>query len=123
MNQPSTSSTRGMSKGMFLAMFLIPCVLTYVIGWVSPLVGLATAGVGWVVLRVVLAILYVWMAVASWMRGAANGGKWAVALPLTAGVFDVFLAFVPFVPSVLNIVALVVGTRNRLAAASTAHDQ
>ena len=120
MNQPSTLSAGGMSKGLFLAMFLIPCVLTYVVGWVSPLIGLATAGVGWVVLRGVLALLYVWMAVASFARGAANGSKWAIALPVAAGVFDVFLAFVPFVPTIFNIVALVVGTRNGRAAAPTA---
>ena len=112
MNQPSTLSARGMSKGMFLAMFLIPFVLTYFVGWLSPLVGIATLGGGWVAMKLVLAVLYVWMAGASWVRGAANGSKWAVALPLTAGVFDVVLAFVPFVPTVLNIIALVVGVRN-----------
>ena len=111
MNQPPTSTARGMSKGMFLAMFLMPCVLTYIVGWVSPLIGALTAGVGWFLLRVVLAVLYIWMAAASWFRGAANGSRWAVALPLAAGVFDVFIFFVPFVPTVFNIVALVVGVR------------
>ncbi len=122
MNQPSTWSARGMSKGVFLAMFLIPFVLTYVVGWLSPLIGLvgvATGdGGGWIASKLVHAVLYIWMAGASWARGAANGSKWAAALPLTAGVFDVFLAFVPFVPTVLNIVALVVGVQNGRAAAA-----
>ena len=111
MNQPPTSSARGMSKGMFLAMFLIPCVLTYIVGGAGLLIGAVTAGVGWFLLRVVLAVLYIWMAAASWSRGAANGSRWAVVLPLAAGVFDVFIFFVPFVPTVFNIVALVVGVR------------
>ena len=104
-------AARGMSKGMFLALFLIPCILTYVIGWVSPLIGMATAGVGWMVLRGVMAVLYIWMAAASFFRGRANGTSWAVVLPLAGGVFDVFIPFLPFVPSVFNVIALLVGMR------------
>ena len=40
-NQPSTIAATGMSKGMFLAMFLIPCILTYIAGWLSLFIGLA----------------------------------------------------------------------------------
>lgn len=112
MDAPSAVTAGGMSKGMFLAMFLIPCALTYILGWVSPLIGLATAGVGWFVVRGVMVLLYIWMAAASFLRGGANGTRWAVVLPLAAGVFDVFLALVPFVPSVFNVIALVVGVRD-----------
>ena len=109
MNEPAPVRRRGISKGAFLALFLIPCVLTYIVGWVSPLLGLATAGVGYVLARTVIGGLYIWMAVASFMRGTANGKQWAVVLPLVAGIFDVFLVVVPLVPSVFNVVALVVG--------------
>ena len=102
----------GMSEGVFLAMFLIPCALTYIVGWVSPLMGLATLGVGWIVLKGFMALLYVWMAVASFLRGTANGRQWAVALPIGAGVVDVLFPFLPFVPTVLNILALVLGLRS-----------
>ncbi len=104
MNQFARIVAQGMSKGMFLAAFLIPCALTYPLG----------------LFKFLLPILYVPMAVACFLRGTANGTKWAVVLPLTAGVFDVLLAFVPFVPTVLNVVALVVGIRNGRGAASTA---
>ena len=109
MNEPAAAMPQGISKGMFLALFLIPCVLTYIVGWISPLLGLATAGVGYVLGRIVLGGLYIWMALASFLRGTANGRRWAVVLPLAGGFFDVFLVFLPFVPSVFNVVALVVG--------------
>ena len=109
MNAPATQTTRGISRGAFFALFLIPCILTYIIGWITPLFGLATAGSGFFLAKVVLVGLYVWMAAASFLRGAANGRQWAVVLPILAGVFDVFLVFLPFVPSVFNVIALVVG--------------
>lgn len=38
MANSSTIGAKGMSKGMFLALCLIPCILTYVVGWVSRLI-------------------------------------------------------------------------------------
>ena len=113
MNETAAATARGISRGAFLALFLIPCALTYIVGWISPLLGLATAGAGYFLAKIVLGGLYVWMAAASFLRGAANGRQWAVVLPIFAGIFDVFLVFVPFVPSVLNVVALAVGARGR----------
>ena len=117
MNGPATQTTRGISRGAFFALFLIPCVLTYIVGWITPLFGLATAGSGFFFAKIVLVGLYVWMAVASFLRGTANGKQWAVVLPIFAGVFDVFLVFLPFVPSVFNVIALVVGAGGGRAAA------
>ena len=111
MNGPTTATARGISRGAFLALFLIPCAMTYFVGWFSLLLGLATGGVGYFLAKVVLGGLYVWMMAASFLRGAANGRRWAVVLPIFAGIFDVFLVFVPFVPSVFNVIALVVGAR------------
>ena len=116
MNIP-TATARGISRGAFLALFLIPCALTYIVGWISPLLGLATGGVGYFVARILLGGLYVWMAAASFLRGAANGRRWAVVLPIFGGIFDVFLVLVPFVPSVFNVIALVVGARERAGGA------
>lgn len=113
MNETATDAVRGISRGAFFALFLIPCALTYIVGWISPLLGLATGGVGYFLARIFLGGLYVWMAAASFLRGAANGRRWAVVLPIFAGIFDVFLVLVPFVPSVFNVVALVVGARER----------
>lgn len=109
MNVPTTQTTRGISRAAFFALFLIPCVLTYIVGWISPLFGLATAGSGFFLAKIVLVGLYVWMVAASFLRGTANGRQWAVVFPIFAGVFDVFLVFLPFVPSVFNVIALVVG--------------
>ena len=109
MNESATLPTRGISRGAFFALFLIPCILTYVVGWVGVLLGIATAGSGFFFAKIVLVGLYAWMAAASFLRGAANDRQWAVVFPIFAGVFDVFLVFLPFVPSVLNVVALVVG--------------
>ena len=38
MANSSTIGAKGMSKGMFLALCLTPCILTYVVGWVSRLI-------------------------------------------------------------------------------------
>ena len=115
--------TRGISTGLFLTVFLISFVLTYVVGWLSPFLGLASMGASmagadafswtWLVGKAFLAALYICMAAASFLRGVANGTKWAVAFPLAAGVFDIapLLSLVPLVPTALNIVALVVGVR------------
>ena len=109
MNESAPQTARSISRGAFFALFLIPCVLTYIVGWITPLLGFVTAGSGFFLAKIVLVGLYVWMAAASFLRGAANGRQWAVVFPIFAGVFDVFLVFLPFVPSVFNVIALVVG--------------
>lgn len=58
MDQPANDRMKGISTGLFLAVFLIPFVLTYVVGWLSPfwasrqwvlrwLVLMPLAGLGW----------------------------------------------------------------------------
>lgn len=108
MNDSATLTTRGISRGAFFALFLIPCALTYIVGWITPVIAL-TFGGGYFLAKIVLGGLYVWMAAASFLRGTANGKQWAVTLPIVAGIFDVFLGLLPFVPSVFNVIALVVG--------------
>lgn len=123
MDQQANSMARGLSTGAFLAMFLIPFILTYVVGWLSPFLGLGSLGAAmagddtfswsWLAGKAFLAALYICMAAASFLRGAANDTKWALAFPLAAGVFDIapLLSWIPFVPTVLNVIALVVGVR------------
>ena len=123
MDQQAKSMARGLSTGAFLAMFLIPFILTYIVGWLSPFLGSASV-VGamagddtfsgtWLGVKAFLAALYICMAAASFLRGVANGTKWAVAFPLAAAVFDIVpgLSLIPFVPTILNVIALVVGVR------------
>ena len=123
MDQQANSMARGLSSGAFLAMFLVPFILTYVVGWLSPFLGLGSLGAAmagddtfswsWLAGKAFLAALYICMAAASFLRGVANDTKWAVAFPLAAGVFDVVpgLSWIPFVPTILNVIALVVGVR------------
>lgn len=122
---------RGMSQGMFVVMFVVPCALTYTpewIHWASPFLGLAAVEGGWIVPSV-QTLLYLWMAVASLLRGKATGRSWAVVLPLAAGATHMLLAssvlmnlaiewtggrgtsFLPLLPTVFNVIALVIGVR------------
>ncbi len=130
-SQTATGVPRGMSQGMFVIIFLVPCALTYTpewIHWASSLGGLATVEGGWIVPSM-QTLLYLWMAVASLLRGKATGRSWAVVLPLAAGATHMLLAssvlmnlaiewtggrgtgFLPLLPTVFNVIALVIGVR------------
>lgn len=99
MDQPANDRMKGISTGLFLAVFLIPFVLTYVVGWLSPFLGVASMGASlagadavswtWLATKAFLVVLYVCMMAVSFLRGVANGTKWAVAFPLAAGIFDI----------------------------------
>lgn len=100
-----------MSKGMFLALCLSPCILTYIMGWVSPLIRRSRLDraqrLDGAPVRLAGGRL-----VPSRQRqqqvlgGSASAGRWRVRRvhPL-----------LPCVPSVFNVIALVVGARERQA--------
>ena len=115
MDQPAVYRVKGISTGLFLAVFLIPFVLTYIVGWLSTFMGMGVGSMGaaWLLTKAFLVVLYVCMIAASLLRGVANGSKWAVVFPIAAGIFDIVppLSLVPLVPTVLNIIALIMGVR------------
>jgi hypothetical protein len=120
----SSRTSKGMSVGIFLFIYLFFMLPTYVWRWIfaAGAVGVAISDNGGSVdainsmataTYVLLAISYVVMTFVAYRRGVANNRKFLLAFPLVGGIFDIGLGFIPFVPTIFNILAIVFGSMSR----------
>jgi chromate transport protein ChrA len=104
-----------MSYGKFLVVYLLFMAPTYIWRWVFAAGAMSGESVDDMASAtyVLLAISYAVMIYVTYRRGIENQQKHLVAFPAVGAFFDIVLGFIPFVPTVLNILALVLGAKDK----------